>query len=101
MIAWLAIFASGLRLLVAGDPILREHQDAQHAVIRREGCELCQAADPPPAETVVGRLVWDPRAGPYGGLVYRPEPPDETGDWLQIETSTGQLVYRRGRVPRR
>jgi len=87
-----------LRLLVGGDPIHREHFDGQHAVIRREGCELCQGADPPPVETVVGRLVWDPRAGPYGGLVYRPEPPDDSGDWIQIETSTGAQVWRRARL---
>lgn len=85
--------------LVADEPLseglLAEHHAGQHDVIRHQGCELCHQADPPPAETVLGRLMWEPHAGPHGGLVYRPEPPDDSGDWIQVETATGQLIWRR------
>lgn len=73
-----------------------EHRAGQHEVVRRQGCPACHAADPPPAEVVLGRLTWDPAAGPHGGLVYRPEPPDDSGDWRQEANAAGLLVWRRG-----
>jgi hypothetical protein len=82
--------------------VLAEHGAGEHEVIRHQACPVCHALNPPPSEVVVGRLRWDPSAGPLvratgrpaGGLVYDPEPPDDSGDWIQVETATG-LVWRR------
>jgi len=124
-IAWLGAAAAALAIFAAivrhndrraepwppGHPLpelihelqpLVEHVAGEHDVIRHQACALCHDQDPPPGEVVVGRMRWDPSAGPIvratgrpaGGLVYDPEPPDESGDWIQVETAGG-LIWRR------